>query len=598
MKILILSPLLLIGASEQYNWILSATAQALAAVFALYFTVLIFGTQAASRYNPRAFRDVFYRVPTILLVLLFIGAIISPLIFLHDPSICKAWIAIAGGAACLIFLATDFFFGLSNKLIPSRYVKNLEKKAKKNYIKAIGVLEDLRYAATRFYSTDTSSFNEALQGIQNIAISYAKGRVKDKRGLTLIFVRAIDILETLGKETIEHPVAPHTVIFHLSALYEAAGFDIVKNRAIGAAINIEELCTENRLRFLSVKCFEILSLAYKEKKAVFDSEQLNDLYRWQVVRILRKHQEKKWFDLVEKDIELLGKVVLGLAKRDSHLVTWAKNLLSIYIGIGIRENIRPAITKAWEAMIMLFDYAVLYKSNLISEFSKLFINPLDSDQAVRALESKNIEDFAKPFKKAVRLQGYTNLKELINKLERTVTLLVSNKKYKEAKEVIFILIEISEILFDKSMPPNEFNQLLNRVFRSCLALKDETSNCLRVLKRLVKLIPLLDQKNREDGLWIIHGTFLKCWKGNRTTELGKFVCPYIWLIRALYLKPQHGDPAGVRDEIIMAFRDDQELTDFFFKCIPEAEKLAGVFDVREEFKRVQEELRLHLHPSS
>jgi len=602
MKVLILSPLFLIGASEQYNWILSATAQSLAAVFALYFTVLIFSTQAVSRYNPRAFEEVFVRIQTLFLFSLFGTAIILPLIFLHDPSELKAWIAIAIGGACLVFLVLDVLTDLGRKLMPSRYVTSLVSEAKRNSRRVPEILDTLKNVAIRLYETDPVTFKKAVTGVGDIMCKYKDEDVGKK---------ALKTLENLAKETVEHPSAPVEIASTLTDSLEKAKstqiFSTFEKDIVTTAQDIERLCVD-KYRDLSLACFRVIAIPFEcEDLSPEFTGYLEEIYTLNVNSIINKHNNNRWFDLAEEDVKILKPVVFGLAKRDSEKLQQTTGLFNIPMQTAVIQRGSSAKRLVWGVLLEFFEYAIKENPSFITLTNKLWIYFWNYQQATEFLETEDIDRFTKLLKEGIKVREIYPFMGLVTKLKEYITRNSTDPTRKELvlSSVALLIIDILELIIKgKLLQPedSQVHQLFDGFIAFCrnIAPKNEII-CMRILRKHVKLIRFLDGASSEkwgEKMFMIQHALLHSWIVTRSDKIGKFVCPYIWLIRSLYLKPKYGNPNYGLDEILRQLSNDRGLTDFFFTCVTEAKKLVTKYKTEDEFEKAQEELRRHLNPSA
>jgi len=118
--------------SGPLNYILSSISQGLAVIFALVFTVTLVATQILSKYSVRA-TSLIFSSWTVLLMFIFAGGIIGPLVAMKWQSELLLDLSIIWAGVC-IFLLIPYFFYLKERLSPEWHIKSLLEKVNPIYI--------------------------------------------------------------------------------------------------------------------------------------------------------------------------------------------------------------------------------------------------------------------------------------------------------------------------------------------------------------------------------------------------------------------------------------------------------------------------------
>jgi len=153
-------------------YLLSGIGQALAAVFALAFTVILVSAQLASRHSPRLWTSILNVEAACLSAFLGLSAIL-PFWFLTSPSPNRVVVALVLGSTALVWLIS-YVFGLPRRIAPENRIRELGREAIRciertsgEEPQAVKVLDD--FAMSALASHDLDIFEQALQQLLRAA---------------------------------------------------------------------------------------------------------------------------------------------------------------------------------------------------------------------------------------------------------------------------------------------------------------------------------------------------------------------------------------------------------------------------------------------
>ncbi|MBI2872072.1 MAG: hypothetical protein HYY00_02650 [Chloroflexi bacterium] len=192
-------------------YFLAATAQSLAAILALVFTISLVVAQLSSRYSHRMLAE-FFDPLTIGYFLVFVAAALMPLWLLgqEQPLLWATRVSLTIAAAVLLLLV-PYFLRFRERLDPASVIKRLQGKAIKR-LKVDREKEPEEVAAidnfcmSAFALRDYDTFNMGVRTLGTIALE-ASQDMRDTVGKG-VFYR----LMYIGLATIDDPIAPVRVI--------------------------------------------------------------------------------------------------------------------------------------------------------------------------------------------------------------------------------------------------------------------------------------------------------------------------------------------------------------------------------------------------
>ena len=195
-------------------YFLAATAQTLAAVLALVFTISLVVAQLSSRYSHRMLAE-FFDSLTIGYFFLFVGAALFPLWLIgqEQPPLWATRISLTSAAAVLMLLV-PYFLRFRERIDPAFVIGRLKDKATKRLRtdrekepEEVATIDN--FCMSAFVLRDYDTFNVGVRTLGAIALEASRD-MKDTVGKS-VFYRLKDI----GLATIDDPIAPVRVIVAL-----------------------------------------------------------------------------------------------------------------------------------------------------------------------------------------------------------------------------------------------------------------------------------------------------------------------------------------------------------------------------------------------
>ena len=365
--------------SDQNKYLLSATAQVLAALFALVFSITLIATQFVTKYTHRTMQLIFNKW-VIGYMIAFAAAIIIPLACLSNPTGLGAFISVAYGSVMIILLI-PFFLDLKKRMniewILKRFVveglKELADPAEEERITEVQTkakYEIGRYELTGVEFPVNKTAEEKVTAIDNIAmgaygdknyevfrlaemalldfalkIEQKFTKLEPKRVLLKkaeeLHKLVFRILRDTSEETKDNPRAPIIVVRHIGK----KGVEAIENNgkyihtwtnAGTLLVEIDGFPKEEKKGELAIssECAEALyNIAFNAPPEVFargaerEARSVYSGFLWDcLVKVYKNHLEKgkkewdKWRWLIVNNCSRIEKLLKKFAQEDSYRV--------------------------------------------------------------------------------------------------------------------------------------------------------------------------------------------------------------------------------------------------------------------------------------
>ncbi len=308
----------------RHLYLLSATAQVLAALFALVFSITLIAVQFVTKYTHRTMRMVFNAR-----ILTYIGgfalAVILPLWFISHPSGFGSLLSLIVGSVYVLSLI-GFFYYLRKKLSIDTIIEDLKTEAleylnKKEITKAegnINALDGIIMGA--FTDRNFEVFKLAIKESAELAFAIERsiGELKEKTNEKKLHDLLMENLFDTALEVINNRRAPRIIAEMLGQV----GSEAIKEKrertwsVLSLTIDvIDKWCTTKENAIASLECAKALhKMAMSAPQDIIDGKQElifgeGGPYTLMIKcldRIYRKHASKdEWAEFYKKDIDNL-----------------------------------------------------------------------------------------------------------------------------------------------------------------------------------------------------------------------------------------------------------------------------------------------------
>lgn len=496
---------------DRIKYLLSATAQVLAALFALVFSITLIAVQFVTKYTHRTMRIIFNNW-IIFYMVVFAGSVVIPLIWLLvNPKLGGAIMSLMVGGIVVISLV-PFFLYLRDRMKIDAVIEYLKdegiifaaKKEHENTKENINALDSIANGALTDRNYEV--FELAVRSLAYFALELGKQEAKDANGKTPI---------SLGESRIQAPET-HCFIFkrfreNYQGITSNTRASTIMIRSIGE-IGIEAArgkhwVTWNESGDLLVFMENFADLKENFSAAVYSVRYLRSISeefsladkfpfgRFKFIEkefeIYTKHMTQKWKELVKEDI--------------NHVTDMIEKC--IYTSCFDKKGF------CWSCLRHFFDYLDFYIRNNLLEEAQVFCLkignslPLGSDEPVEGLitgiiKRKAPEYLTKTLITKLAEYGDTCIKrkekewkdvgqELIEKVAWLTLISAQNRRYELCNLGLDIYLRV---ILDRNIPWRNYIKLfvaLELITKSVVLLIGK--KLFKEQDRFIKVICAIDQ---------------------------------------------------------------------------------------------------------
>ncbi len=332
---------------DTHKYLLSATAQVLAALFALVFSITLIATQFVTKYTHRTMQIIFNKW-VIGYMILFAASIIIPLAFLSKPNGLGSFISFAYGSVMVVLLI-PFFLDLKKRMNIGQVIVKLKDKALKEISNVkhrekeregktdelINVLENIGMGA--FNDLNFEAFEIVQKALMDFTLSLEEYGTAGKISLPLwnkykskMRERFIEVCE----EVLQNRRAPRIIVDQSERIAKEAFDRHFYQTCEDVAFLISEIeifCTSDKLEDLSMHCARacVNLTDYKLENETEDDKNAKTaryMFLSTELRIYNNHIERGWHEHLNAFLDRTELLLLGFIRE-----SYEGNITSTFI---------------------------------------------------------------------------------------------------------------------------------------------------------------------------------------------------------------------------------------------------------------------------